>query len=150
MRGKSGPSWTVHVNVPPEKAYAYVADLSRHAEWSYGPDKMTIKADKPGPAEVGSTYSAEGNLMGRNSSKVTITALNPPTSLEFESEDKAGINGHVFEFTPEAGGTLITRKMFGIKQPFYGPLLFLVARGAINKDYNGALANLKSKLESDS
>ena len=48
MRGKPGPSWTVHVNVPPEKAYIYVADLSRHAEWSFAADKMMIKADKPG------------------------------------------------------------------------------------------------------
>jgi hypothetical protein len=149
MRGKPGPSWRVHVKAPPEKAYEYVADLSRHAEWSYGPDKMTIQADQPGPATVGSTYSAEGNLMGRNKSKVTITALNPPTSLEFESEDKAGINGHVFEFTAQDGGTLITRRMFGIKQPFYGPLLFILAKGAIDKDYNGALANLKSNLESN-
>src|SRR5712692_9981881 len=75
MKGKPGPSWTVHVKVPPDKAYAYVADLSRHAEWSFAADKMTIKADKPGPAVVGSKYSAEGNLMGRNASKVTITAL---------------------------------------------------------------------------
>ncbi|MEP7105948.1 MAG: SRPBCC family protein [Chloroflexota bacterium] len=136
------------MKVPPDKAYAYVADLSRHAEWSFAADKMTIKSDNPGPAAVGSAYSAEGNLMGRNRSKVTITALNPPTSLEFESEDKAGINGHVFEFVAKDGGTLITRKMFGVKVPFYGPLLFLLARGAIDKDYNGALANLKTKLDS--
>ena len=150
MRGKPGPTWTVHVKVPPDKAYAYVADLSRHAEWSFAADKMTIKADKPGPAAVGSTYSAEGNLMGRNASKVTITALHPPTSLEFESEDKAGINGHVFEFAAQDGGTLITRKMYGVKVPFYGPLLFVLAKVAINKDYNGALAKLKTKLEAGS
>jgi len=136
--------------VPPDKAYAYVADLSRHAAWSFAADKMTIKADKPGPAVVGSKYSAEGNLMGRNASKVTITALNPPKSLEFESEDRAGINGHRFEFTPQNGGVLITRQMFGIKVPFYGPLLFILAKGAIDKDYNGALANLKTRLESSS
>jgi hypothetical protein len=148
MRGKPGPSWSIQVNVPPEKAYAYVADLSRHAEWSYGPDKMTIEADQPGPAAVGSTYSAEGNLMGRNKSKVTVTALNPPTSLEFEAQDRSGISGHVFEFAPKDGGTLIKRQMYGVKQPFYGPLLFVLAKGAIDKDYNGALANLKTKLES--
>lgn len=148
MRGKPGPSWTVHANVSPDRAYAYVADLSRHAEWSYAPDDMTITADQPGPGAVGSTYTAEGNLMGRNRSKVTITALNPPANVEFESEDRMSVNGHVFEFSAEGGGTRITRQMFGIKQPFFGPLLFLIAKGAINKDYNGALANLKSKLES--
>jgi hypothetical protein len=133
--------------VSPEKAYEYVADISRHAEWSFAADKMTIRADQPGPVAVGSTYSAEGNLMGRNASKVTITALNPPKSIEFESEDKAGINGHVIEFAAQDGGTLITRQMYGVKVPFYGPLLFILAKGAIDKDYNGALGNLKTKLE---
>ena len=148
MRGKRGPSWQVHVNVPPEKAYDYVADLSRHAEWSYAPDEMTIAPRVPGEVKVGSKFDAEGNLMGRNKSVVTVTALNPPTSLEFESEDRSGISGHVFTFQGQDGGTLITRQMYGVKQPFYGPLLLMIARCAINKDYNGALANLKAKLES--
>ena len=39
------------------------------------------------------------------------------------------------------------REMYGVKQPFYGLLLLMIARGAIDKDYNGALANLKAKLE---
>ena len=150
MRGKPGPSWTIQVDAPPDKAYAYVADISKHAEWSFEADKMEIKADKPGPVAVGSTFTAAGNLMGRNESKVKVTALNPPKGIEFESEDKAGINGHVFEFTPQNGGTLIRRQMYGIKQPFYGPVLFMLAKGAIDKDYNGALANLKKKLESGS
>ena len=148
MRGKPGPTWSVHADVSPEKAYDYVADLSRHSEWSYAPDQMTISARVPGEVKVGSKFDAEGNLMGRNKSVVTVTALNRPQSLEFESEDRSGISGHVFTFQSQDGGTLITRRMFGVKQPFYGPLLLLLARSAINKDYNGALANLKAKLES--
>ena len=147
MRGKPGPSWSVRVNVPPARAYDYVADLSRHAEWSHQPDQMTITAQAPGEVRVGSKFDAEGNLMGRNKSVVTVTALNPPRSLEFEAEDRSGITGHVFTFEPKDGGTLITRQIYGVKQPFFGPLLLLLARGAINKDYNGALANLKAKLE---
>ena len=149
MRGKPGPSWQVHVKASPEKVYAYVADLSRHAEWSYAPDQMTIAARVPGEVRVGSKFDAEGNLMGRNKSVVTVTALDPPRSLEFEAEDRSGISGHVFTFESQDGGTLITRQMFGVKQPFYGPLLLMIARSAINKDYNGAMANLKDKLEAD-
>ena len=148
MRGRPGPSWTIHVKVPPDKAYAYVADISRHAEWSFGPDQMTITPDSPGPIKVGSTFKAEGNLMGRNKSTVTVTALDPPKSIEFESQDGSGINGHQITFTPQDGGTLIKRQMFGIKVPFFGPILLMLAKGAIDKDYNGALANLKTKLES--
>jgi uncharacterized protein YndB with AHSA1/START domain len=137
------------VNVPPEKAYAYVADLARHGEWGSAADEMSIKADQPGEPAVGKTYSSEGTLLGkRNASKVTITALDPPERVEFEYEDPRGTGGHVFTFTSQNGGTLITRQIFGIKQPLLGPLLFRMFKRKIDVNYNGALNNLKTKLES--
>ena len=150
MRGRPGPSWSTTVAVSPEKAYGYVADLARHGEWASQADAMTIKADSPGQPAVGKTYAAEGTLMGkRNPSKVTITDLEPPRRLEFEYEDSRGIGGHVFTFTPQDGGTVITRQIFGIKQPMLGPLMFLIFKRKIDVNYNSALDNLKRKLESD-
>jgi len=150
MRGRPGPTWTIEVMVPPEQAYGYVADLSRHGEWASEADHMTIKADEPGPPATGKTYSAEGTLLGkRNASKVTITALDPPRSVEFEYVDPNGTSGgHVFTFAPQGGGTLISRQIYGIKQPFFGPLLFRIFKSKIDVNYNGALQNLKAKLES--
>ena len=150
MRGRPGPTWTVQVNVAPEKAYDYVADLSRHSEWASEADKMTIKGDEPGGPAVGKTYSAEGTLLGkRNASKVTITALDPPRDVEFEYVDPNGTSGgHVFKFAGQNGGTLISRQIYGIKQPFFGPLLFRIFKSKIDVNYNGALANLKKQLES--
>lgn len=150
MRGRPGPTWTTQVNVPQDRAYAYVADLSRHGEWAAEADEMTIKADEPGEAAVGTTYSAEGTLLNkRNASKVTLTALNPPRSVEFEYVDPNNTSGgHVFTFTPHKGGTLISRQIYGIRQPFYGPLLFRIFKSKIDVNYNGALQNLKRKLES--
>lgn len=148
MRGRPGPSWKIQVAAPPEAVYAYVADVGRHAEWASEPDAMTIKADQPGPPAVGKTYSAEGTLLGkRNPSQVTITDLEPPRRVEIEAEDSSGISGHVFTFTPESGGTLVTRQIHGIKQPFFGPILFLLFKGKIDVNFNGALRNLKAKLE---
>jgi hypothetical protein len=149
VRGRSGPSWKINVKVPPEKAYAYVADLGRHGEWGSKADEMTIKADQPGEPAVGKTYSAEGVLLGKpNSSKVKITALEPPNRVEFEYEDSRGTGGHVFTFTAQDGGTLVTRQIYGIKQPLLGPVFFLLFKRKIDLNYNGALNNLKAKLES--
>jgi uncharacterized protein YndB with AHSA1/START domain len=150
MRGRPGPTWTIQVAVSPERAYDYVADLSRHAEWASEADRMSIKADEPGAPAVGKTYSAEGTLLGRrNASKVTITALEPPSKVEFEYVDPNRTSGgHVFTFTPQDGGTLISRQIYGIKQPFFGPILFRIFKGRIDVNYNGALQNLKAKLES--
>jgi hypothetical protein len=136
------------VKVPREKAYAYVADVGRHGEWGSAADEMTIKADQPGEPTIRKTYTSEGILLGkRNASKVTITALDPPERVEFEYEDSRGTGGHVFTFTSDNGGTLITRQIFGIKQPLLGPLFFRMFKRKIDVNYNGALNNLKTKLE---
>lgn len=149
MRGRPGPTWKISVKVPPDKAYAYVADLSRHGEWGSQADEMTIKPDEPGEPAVGKTYTADGILLGkRNPSKVKITSLDPPNRVEFEYEDSRGTGGHVFTFTPRNGGTLITRQIYGIKQPLLGPLLFRIFKSKIDVNYNGALSNLKNRLES--
>src|SRR4029077_20248463 len=113
-------------------------------------DEMTIKADQPGEPAIGKTYTAEGILLGkRNASKVTITALDPPERVEFEYEDSRGTGGHVFTFTSANGGTLITRQIFGIKQPLLGPVFFRICKSKIDTNYTGALQNLKKKLESE-
>jgi uncharacterized protein YndB with AHSA1/START domain len=147
MRGRPGPAWNVRVNVPPEKAYDYVVDVMRHPEW--GMDEMTMQAaDGQSAPAVGSRYKAEGTLFSRrNPSTVTITALEPPRRIEFEAEDASSITGHVFTFERQDGGTLITRQIYAVKQPFYGPVLFLILRGAVNKNFNGALEKLKQRLE---
>src|SRR5882762_9451417 len=133
MRGRPGPTWRIHVDVPPEEAYAYVADVGRHGEWGSDPDAMTIEPDQTGEPKVGRTYSAEGTLLGkRNPSKVTITALDPPDRVEIEAEDSSGISGHVFTFSTEDGGTLVTRQIYGVKQPLLGPLLFRIFKSKID------------------
>ena len=150
MRGRPGPTWTIEVAAPPEKVYAYVADLARHGEWGSEADHMSITPESPGAPAVGKTYSAEGTLLGkRNPSKVVITELDPPRRVEFEYEDSRGSGGHVFTFTPQNGGTLVSRQLYGIKQPFFGPLLLRIFKKKIDVNYNGALQNLKTKLESD-
>jgi hypothetical protein len=148
MRGRPGPSWSIHIDAPQQRVYDYVADLGRHGEWASQADGMTISPDQPGPPAVGKTYAAKGTLLGKpNPSKVTITALEPPSTVEFEYEDSRGTGGHVFTIAPEDGGTRVTRQIFGIKQPLLGPVFFRIFKRKIDVNYNGALENLKQRLE---
>lgn len=145
MRGRKGPAWSVDINAPPEKVYGYVADISRHPEW--GLDDMEIEGPS-GPATVGATYKAVGTLQGkRNPSTVRVTELEAPQRIEFEVEDSSGRIGHVFTFTSVDGSTHMTRQMYAIKQPAMAPITYLMNRGAINRNFNGALAKLKERLE---
>ena len=149
MRGRPGPTWTVTINAPPEKVYEYVADLSRHGEWASEADAMVISTATAGPPAVGNTYQAEGTLLGkRNPSTVKITALAPPKTIEIEAEDSSGISGHVFTLAPKDGGTLVTRQIYGVKQPLLGPIFFMIFKSKIDANFNGALSNLKKRMES--
>jgi uncharacterized protein YndB with AHSA1/START domain len=149
MRGRPGPSWKVFIKAPPEKVYAYMADVSRHGEWASEADAMVISAEAPGEPAVGKTYKAEGTLLGkRNPSTVKITALGPPKTIEIEAEDSSGISGHAFTLLSQDSGTLVTRQIYGVKQPLLGPIFFRIFKSKIDVNFNGALTNLKGKLES--
>jgi uncharacterized protein YndB with AHSA1/START domain len=142
-------AYTVEVKAPPAKVFDYVADISRHGEWGSADDHMKATAEKPGAPAVGSRYKADGLLNGKpNQSTVTITALEPPTRLAFDAEDGNSVFHHEFTFTPAAGGTRVERHVTMTKGPFYFPLVLSIFKSTVQKNYNGAMSNLKTKMDS--
>lgn len=104
--------WTyqTRVAVPPAVAYTYVANLSRHAEWSGS--ELRIEPDAPGPIVIGSKFNAVGKTAGLTfRSEVVITELSPPERLAFVARGIDGEFLHVFTFRPDGNGTLIERRI---------------------------------------
>ncbi|HEV2218453.1 MAG TPA: SRPBCC family protein [Candidatus Dormibacteraeota bacterium] len=142
-------SYSVTVKAPQQRVFDYVADVSRHGEWGSADDHMKASAEKPGLPAVGSRYKAEGMLNGKlNSSTVTITALNAPKSLAFDAEDSNSIFHHEFTFSPSGDGTLVERHVSMTRGPFYFPIVLTVFKSTVQKNYNGAMQNLKTKMDS--
>ena len=140
--------YSVDVKATPAAAFEYVVDVSRHGEWGSDDDHMKATAERPGPPAVGSRYKAEGILNGKpNQSVVTITALETPKRLGFDAEDANSVFHHEFTFSPTGGGTHVERHVTMTKGPFYFPLVLAIFKGTVQKNYNGAMANLKTKLE---
>ena len=129
--------------------FDYVADVSRHGEWGSADDKMKAVAEKPGPPAVGARYKADGLLNGKpNQSVVTITGLEAPNKLAFDAEDSNSVFHHEFVFTPDGGGTRVQRNVTMTKGPFYFPMVLTIFKSTVVKNYDGAMANLKTRLES--
>ena len=129
--------------------FDYIADVARHGEWASEPDHMKVSAEKPGPPAVGSRYKAEGILNGRvNPSVVTITALQYPDRFAFDAEDSNSVFHHEFIFSPGDSGTNVARIVTMTKGPFYFPLVLAIFKNTVVKNYNGAMQNLKTKMES--
>ena len=140
--------YSVDIKAPLAAVFDYVADVARHGEWGSADDHMNATAERPGPPAIGSRYKAEGMLNGKlNGSVVTITALEPPKRLAFDAEDSNSVFHHEFTFSPAGGGTHVERHVTMTKGPFYFPLVLAIFKGTVQKNYNGAMANLKSKLE---
>lgn len=125
----------------PDAAYDYVADITRHPEWAM--DDMNVETLEPGKR-----YRATAPFFGRpNPSDLTVTTAQRPARFGFDAQDRQGITHHEFRFTAAGGGTVIEREMTGVRQPWFGPILAVVFRGAINKNFNGAMEKLKTRLE---
>jgi hypothetical protein len=142
-------SYNVTVRAPQARAFDYIADVSRHGEWGSAEDKMKATAEKPGHPAVGARYKAEGILNGKpNQSVVTITSLESPNRLAFDAEDSNSVFHHEFLLTPDGGGTRVVRNVTMTKGPFYFPLVLSIFKSTVVKNYDGAMANLKARLES--
>ena len=142
-------TYNVAVRAPQGKVFDYVADVARHGEWASEPDHMKVSAEKAGSPAVGSRYKAEGVLNGKvNPSVVTITELAPPNRLAFDAEDSNSVFHHEFVFSPRDGGTNVERIVTMTKGPFYFPLVLAIFKSTVVKNYDGAMQNLKTKMES--
>ena len=140
-------TYSIVASTTPEAAYAYVADITKHPEWS--PDSMQIEPEQAGPPAVGSKYKATGHLQGKpNSSVVEITALNPDHSVTFTATDGNSIFQHEFVFTKEPGGTRIDRNVTPIKTPLFFKLIFpMLEPLVIRKGTMRSQGMLKDRLE---
>jgi hypothetical protein len=142
-------TYDVTIKAPQAKIFDYIADVSRHGEWGSADDKMKVAAEKPGQPAVGARYKAEGVLNGKvNQSVVTITAYEPQKRVAFDAEDSNSVFHHEFVLTPLDGGTQVERRVTMTKGPFYFPIVLSIFKSTVVKNYNGAMSNLKAKLES--
>jgi uncharacterized protein YndB with AHSA1/START domain len=141
-------TYDVSIKAPQAKVFDYIADVSRHGEWGSADDKMKVTAEKPGPPAVGARYKAEGVLNGKvNQSVVTITAYEPQKRVAFDAEDSNSVFHHEFVFTAADGGTRVERRVTMTKGPFYFPLVLAIFKSTVVRNYNGAMSNVKTKLE---
>jgi uncharacterized protein YndB with AHSA1/START domain len=141
-------TYDVTIKAPQAKVFDYVADVSRHGDWASEADHMKASAEKAGPPAVGARYKAEGVLNGKvNPSVVTITALEAPGRFAFDAEDSNSVFHHEFVFRTGNGGTEVQRVVTMTKGPFYFPFVLGIFKSTVQKNYNGAMQNLKTKVE---
>lgn len=139
-------SLSIHVNVPPEAAFAYVADLIRHGEWNPG---LKVTAISEGSTTVGSRFQSVGHIFGLAiHDDLCITEYQSPVRFAFLVKTIFGEElTHEFIFQPKDSGTLVTRTAtatISLLQKLLAPILVTFF---IRSEMIGALQRLKVKLE---
>jgi uncharacterized protein YndB with AHSA1/START domain len=134
--------------VPPETAFAYVSDLTRHGEWNRG---LKIEKLTAGPVGVGSQYRTVGEVPGQKErpNQLRVTRYEPPRHFSFVAQDPDFQDvTHDFTCSPQVGGTQLERTLTLQLPPLVALAFRMVIFPFIGKPgMEKSLAALKAKLE---
>jgi uncharacterized protein YndB with AHSA1/START domain len=144
-------TFKIQVNRSPEDVFAYVADVTRHAEWANPKAGLKLEAvSGTGPAK-GAQYRSTQTFLGKPAgADITITEYEPSSRFTLQAvhagKKKTVTYTSAFRFTPRDGGTLVEKTLTSD-----GPALInALAYPAIRKDNMTSLGRLKATLESSS
>jgi hypothetical protein len=139
-------SFSIHVNVPPEVAFAYVADLTRHGEWNPG---LKVTAISEGSTTVGSRFQSAGHVMGWEiHDDLRVTEYQLPVRFAFLVKSIFGEElTHEFMLQPKDSGTLVTRTAMATVSFLQKLLAPILAAFFIRSEHIKSLERLKAKLE---
>jgi uncharacterized protein YndB with AHSA1/START domain len=141
---------TVTIAAPPESVWTWVADITRHGEWSPKPYRVEIVAGELNT--VGSRYRSIGWVPPKDSNHendVEITEVVPVTRFALAATDSNGTFTNMYDLKPVDGGTEVTyqlifpamKGMAAIMVPIVFPLVGM-------SDLKKRMQLLKQKVES--
>ena len=147
MPGRVDAAWTVTIEQPPDVVFDYLADVTKHSEWS--PKKLRIER-AAGAVKTGDTFVSIGTMPGDKDHRndVTVTECSRPTRLVLDATEKGEHYLNTFELQPQGGGTLVTRRLDAPKPSGLMGLVFpLIMAAFIRPDVQKGLRMLKANLE---
>ena len=135
------------INAPPDRVFAYVADLEKHTEWTHCEE---IRKTSDGPVGVGTTYASRGKNFGMTTKEaVEVTEYAPNQRFSWRTSGAMGMKFNwSFELRPQDGGTLLIERLEPPKGVLPAIMGALVGNRAARKQVPEGLAKIKATLES--
>ena len=133
-------TWSVSTTRAPAEAFAYLADVTRHSEWSPKPYRVE---DLSGPVEKGATFTSYGWIPGDGDHRndVEVTEVDPPRRFALRSIEKGQTFENTFVVEPEGSGSRISRTIDlpvpgGVVGALFPVLFAVVVKPAVQKGMN--------------
>ena len=145
------------IGVPPEVAFDYVADMSRHREWAV--HEIEVRPLDRGPTRLGSRFRARGKQGNRWwPADLEVTAHERPARFAFTATggplgtEEGRLDRHEFIFAAQDGGTaFVLRRADPILARGLRFHLIRIASPVFHAYVRGirvrTVANLKRRLE---
>lgn len=147
MAERSVADFTITIDRAPDVVFDYLADVSKHSEWSPKPYRVEGSS---GPVKAGDTFTSIGTIPGdkNHRNEVTVTECSRPGRLVLDSMEKGEHFLNTFELAAEGSGTRLTRTMDAPQPRFPLSVVFpLIMAAFIRPDVQKGLRNLKAALE---
>jgi len=115
----------IHINSPPERVWAVLADVERWPEWTESMKKVDLLDG--GPLATGSR--ARLRIRGSLATPAwTVTSFEPTRSFTWSARIMPGVTSHAdHELTPAEGGTDVTLRV-RMEGPLAGIAAVMLAR----------------------
>ncbi len=133
------------INAPAGQVYDYVADFTRHGEWSgHG---LQVTKSTEGPVAVGSSFSTMAKQFGTQREQSTVTELSPGSAFAWESTGALGRARHRFSLAGDGGSTTLSKSAEIVEPTFLAKLTSWKLSRDIPKGLHSDLASIKAHLE---
>src|SRR5690349_72178 len=104
-------TFTVTIDAPPEKVWPYVADVTKHGEYSPKPFQAELVSGEAG--KVGSRYRSVGWIPNdkNHSNEVEVVEVVPNERVVLRSDDELGAFTNTYVLRPVGNGTEVSWTM---------------------------------------
>jgi len=138
---------SIEINRPAAEVFDYVADMSNNTEWQNGQVRCTWTSEPP--LRLGSTYDQEAKFLGKSIlSSFTVTEYEPGRCIRIVSNGGTMDIDVTRNVEPVTDTSCVVSAVVRGDPPapmrILGPLLPIIVRGSVNKDYQRLKAHLEA------
>jgi len=144
-------TFTVTIDAPPDQVWPWVADLTKHGDYSPGQFSAELLSGEMG--KVGTKYRSVGVIPGdkQHSNEVEVVEAVPNERLVLRSEDKLGSFTNTYVLRPAGSGTEVSHTIAFPPLKFPMSLMIPILFPIVGKrDGRKRMELLKAKVEAAS
>ena len=135
----------ISIHAPAGRVFDYVADFTRHSEWSgHG---LQVSKSTEGPVAVGTKFSTTAKQFGTQREQSTITELTPGRTFAWDSTGALGRVHHWFTLSEDRGSTTLSKGAEMVEPTFLAKITSWKLSRDIPKGLHSDLANIKAHVE---